>query len=155
MLKSIRRGFTIVELLIVIVVIGLLAALVLNTFNGVQADARDTERKTDITSLHSQLEVYFAQNAKYPTAANIVDNAVDGWADTNLEGLDLAALVDPSDAIVNAAGGYQYTPAPALCDNATTDCTSYTLSTDLEEDSRGTDDADDDTADFSKDSLQN
>jgi prepilin-type N-terminal cleavage/methylation domain-containing protein len=41
------KGFTIVELLIVIVVIGILAALVVTTYNGIQQKARDTERKTD------------------------------------------------------------------------------------------------------------
>ena len=48
-------GFTIVELLIVIVVIGLLAALVLNTFSGVQARARDTTRKNDIAQIRKSL----------------------------------------------------------------------------------------------------
>ena len=55
-----QKGFTIVELLIVIVIIGILALLVLNTFNGVQQKARDTERQTDATSISKQLEAYYA-----------------------------------------------------------------------------------------------
>ena len=45
-LKRTQSGFTIVELLIVIIVIGILAALVLVTFSGVQQKARNTERVT-------------------------------------------------------------------------------------------------------------
>ncbi len=43
-----EQGFTLVELLIVIVVIAILAAIVISTFAGVQARARDTERQTDV-----------------------------------------------------------------------------------------------------------
>ena len=52
-LKSKQKGFTIVELLIVIVVIGILVALVVTTFSGIQRRARDTERQTDIKAVHS------------------------------------------------------------------------------------------------------
>lgn len=64
--KTSQKGFTIVELLIVIVVIGILAVLVLNTFNGVQQKARNSERQTDTTSVSKQLEAYFAENGGYP-----------------------------------------------------------------------------------------
>jgi len=139
-----QAGFTIVELLIVIVVIGILAALVLNTFNGIQARARDTERKTDVGAIHAQVEAYHADNARYPTTANIGSTS---WVDSNLQGLDAGALVDPS------SGGYAYAAAPSGCDNSATDCTSYSLSADLEEDGRGGDDGDSNTADYSKNSL--
>ena len=148
------RGFTIVELLIVIVVIGLLALLVLNNVGGATAEARDAQRETDVQALHSQLEVYQAKNGFYPTTANIADEGAGGWVDTNLEGFDIAGAIDPSGAEINAAGGYAYAAAPALCDNtAGNECTSYTLSADLEEDDR--DPTDLDPVDFSKNSLIN
>jgi prepilin-type N-terminal cleavage/methylation domain-containing protein len=134
-LKSKQKGFTIVELLIVIVVIGILVALVITTFSGIQRRARDTERQTDIKAIHSQVEAYYAQNGHYPTLANVND---DSWVGTNLAGLDLGALQDPNgsgnDLQATAASDiYAYGVTPSGCDNATGgDCTAYTLTATLE-----------------------
>lgn len=65
------RGFTIVELLIVIVVIGILAALVLNTFNGVQRRSRDSQRRTDVNAIATNLELYYGDNGGYPLTASM------------------------------------------------------------------------------------
>src|SRR3982751_7135212 len=97
-----QQGFTIVELLIVIVVIGILAALVITTFTGIQQKARNTERTTDIKALHGQVEAYYAQNGKYPTLANLNDST---WRTANMKGLDKEALKDPKNA---ASDGTQY-----------------------------------------------
>ena len=135
-LKKTNRGFTIVELLIVIVIIGILAALVITTYSGIQKKARDTERKTDVNALHGQVEAYQAQNGKYPSLANMNDAT---FRTNNLKGLDNAALADPTNAGSQAvcgsvqAGCYAYVVAPANCDNGTNgDCTGYTLTATLE-----------------------
>jgi len=52
------RGFTIVELLIVIVVIGILAAIVIVTYNGIQQNARVASIQSDLTQAAQQLSVY-------------------------------------------------------------------------------------------------
>lgn len=57
-------GFTIVELLIVIVVIGILAALVLNAFSGAQAKARNAARIDAADAWVKALDVYFASAPK-------------------------------------------------------------------------------------------
>jgi prepilin-type N-terminal cleavage/methylation domain-containing protein len=130
-MKNLRKqqGFTIVELLIVIVVIGILAALVVTTFTGIQQRARDTERETDVKAVHGQVEAYYAQNGKYPTLANLNDSS---WRTTNMKGLDADALKDPKGsaqtlAAAAAANVYSYVATPSGCDNSTTDCTGYTL----------------------------
>ena len=51
-----QRGFTIVELLIVIVVIGILAAIVIVAFNGVQDRAKQTTGQSDIKSIAKRIE---------------------------------------------------------------------------------------------------
>ena len=134
-LKLKQRGFTIIELLIVIIVIGILALLVYTSFNNVTRDARNRERETDIKAIHSSLEAYYAQNGNYPTLANLNDSS---WRDTNFRGFDSAALQDPqgsAETLASAAAEdvYAYVvtdDSGNACDNGAsggTDCTQYTL----------------------------
>lgn len=135
--KKTDSGFTIVELLIVIVVIGILAALVVVTYNGIQQKARDTERKTDINALHGQLEAYQAQNGSYPHRDEVNTAA---WRADNMKGLDGAALQDPKgDAQTLEAAtdldDYGYAPLQdddSACTTAAGNCTKYTLQATLE-----------------------
>lgn len=68
------QGFTIVELLIVIVVIGILAAVTIIAFNGVQSRAREAQMKADLGSVSKRLLVEKAINNAYPTTLTIGDN---------------------------------------------------------------------------------
>ncbi len=61
-------GFTIVELLIVIVVIAILAAISVVAYTGVQARARDSRRANDATSILKALEAHRAVHGSYPVA---------------------------------------------------------------------------------------
>ncbi|MBL8158913.1 prepilin-type N-terminal cleavage/methylation domain-containing protein [Candidatus Saccharibacteria bacterium] len=97
--KNRKAGFTIVELLIVIVVIGILAAIVLNTFSGVQARARNTERQTDIKGLSSQLEAFAVDPANanpgnYPLGSSLV-GATPAAVQLVLKGIDANAIQAP------------------------------------------------------------
>lgn len=74
--NSSNRGFTIVELLIVIVVIGILAAITIVAFNGIQQRATSTTIRSDLASMHKKIELYKAKSdsGQYPsTAAELVD----------------------------------------------------------------------------------
>lgn len=64
-----QPGFTIVELLIVIVVIGILAAITIVAYNGIQSRARDTQRKSDTTVITQALEYYYSINGEYPPSS--------------------------------------------------------------------------------------
>lgn len=61
-----ENGFTIVELLIVIVVIGILAAITIVAYNGVQGRARDSQRLSDVKVIVKALEIYKINNGAYP-----------------------------------------------------------------------------------------
>ncbi len=135
--KQNQQGFTIVELLIVIVVIGILAALVITTFTGIQKKGRDTERQTDIRAMHGQMEAYYAEHGKYPTLANMNDAT---WRSTNVKGLDAEALRDPRGSAQTLvatvqADAYAYdvkADDDTACDNAAKDCAKYVLTATLE-----------------------
>lgn len=69
------RGFTIVELLIVIVVIGILAAITIVAFNGVQNKAHDASVQSDLSGLAKQYELFKVvdDDGTYPnTVADLV-----------------------------------------------------------------------------------
>lgn len=69
-MKKTTSGFTIVELLIVIVVIGILAAITIVAYNGIQQRGRDAQRSSDIASIQKALELYHIDNGGYPTCSN-------------------------------------------------------------------------------------
>lgn len=68
--KREQSGFTIVELLIVVVVIGVLAAIVVVAYNGITQSARDVRVRTAVRQTARLFEAYLAKNGSYPTVAN-------------------------------------------------------------------------------------
>ena len=62
-------AFTLIEMLIVIVIIGILAAALVPRLQSVQSRARDTKRKADMRQLFNANEVYYNDNGKYPRAS--------------------------------------------------------------------------------------
>lgn len=61
-----RSGFTIVELLIVIVAVGILAAISIIAYSGIQARAAMSKKETTIANIHKQLELHRVENDRYP-----------------------------------------------------------------------------------------
>jgi len=64
--KNKHSGFTIVELLIVIVVIAILAAITIIAYNSIQIRARDNIRNSASTNIRKALELYKADKGTYP-----------------------------------------------------------------------------------------
>jgi len=100
-----RRGFTIVELLIVIVVIGILAAITIVAYNGIQKRARDTSRTTEISSLMKAIELYRIDNGVYPNpcGGNDVGCALSTLGSSLVPQYIVRLPVDP-----NTSTPYQY-----------------------------------------------
>jgi len=62
-----KKGFTIVEMLVAIVVIGILISITIVSYSGIQQRARDSERESDITQIKIALEKYHADKSMYPS----------------------------------------------------------------------------------------
>lgn len=65
--NSSSRGFTIVELVVVIVVIGILASITIVAYSGVTNSANKTSAQANATSVQKVAEAYNADNGQYPT----------------------------------------------------------------------------------------
>ena len=65
MISSFRKTFTLIEMLIVIVIIGILAAALVPRLQAVQARARDARRKTDLKTIYNANEIVKLDKWKY------------------------------------------------------------------------------------------
>ena len=61
-----QKGFTIIELIVIIVVIGILASIVYVSFTTVQKRSRDSQRDRDVMEIQRGLDKYYAANGMYP-----------------------------------------------------------------------------------------
>ncbi len=122
MMKSSNFGFTVIELLVAITIIGILSAIIFSGFGETRAQARDGVRQTDLRELALALEQYRADWGRYPFMCEELSN---GWSTESscaggeyivgatLDGFDYPGLIpdyisrlprDPN----NESPGYQY-----------------------------------------------
>ena len=114
--KHKQTGFTIVELLIVIVVIAILAAITIVAFNGIQNRANDSAVKSDLANIAKQLEATKAvsANTTYPTTTELTNgtklSASKGAYDTSRNNFYYCRTVDNLNYAVGVVSksGSQY-----------------------------------------------
>ena len=64
-----KKGFTLIELIVVISIIGVLSTLIINNLNDARARARDSKRKQELSGLKTALRLYYNDYQTYPDAA--------------------------------------------------------------------------------------
>ena len=74
MIHRYKKTFTLIEMLIVIVIIGILAAALVPRLNDVQSRARDTKRKVDFQQVKTALDIYKIDNNSYPRSTYTISN---------------------------------------------------------------------------------
>jgi general secretion pathway protein G len=68
-MKETYKGFTLVELLVVMAIIGVLATLIVGGFRSSQMRGRDAARKGDLKEITNALEIFYSDYGKYPPAS--------------------------------------------------------------------------------------
>lgn len=121
-------GFTIVELLVVIVVIGILAAISIVSYTGITKKANEATIQTDLTNASKKIKMYYAEHGVYPASMPTSDGGVTycptGPADTNY-------CIKPSNI-----GSFNYVTDPdpniAFTLTATKDTIAYYITKDIQ-----------------------
>lgn len=107
--RSRQKGFTIAELLIVIVIIGILASLIVALYNGVQLRARDAQRADDANTVQKFLETYLVTNGSYIKSDRFLNaNAAAALASGPLVGLPKEALRGPTASAATVSSWGQW-----------------------------------------------
>jgi type II secretion system protein G len=75
-----QLGFTLFELIIVLLILGILVALGLKAFRSAQLKARDRQRKSDLDNVADALELYYNDHGEYPQSTPLAGGQVDPGA---------------------------------------------------------------------------
>lgn len=137
-----QGGFTVPELLLMVLIIIILSGLVLTNYQAARAKERDTQRVKDINLIDNKLETYYNEKNAYPAT----------FTNKELFNIDSNVLKDPNNhtivihppvidstaaqAVANPSNSsestYLYIPYPAGCTNEANSCTGFVLKTYIE-----------------------
>jgi general secretion pathway protein G len=109
-----RRGFTLMEVLLVLVILVVLASIAVSTYSGIQDRALKDAAKAKVGMLTGQIDTYRLHVRNYPADLNDLitqpsdSRAAERWSGPYLKGTD--ALLDPWDNDIRYASPGQHNP---------------------------------------------
>ena len=128
------KGFTLIELLITISIIGILSAIGLVAYSTVMKQGRDSKRQSDLRSIQSALEQYYADQFFYPSAITFGSDLTSSTGNPNSVASPKTYFKTiPND--LNLTYPYVYVARNAGCNNLSTStnkCSNYCLYAKLE-----------------------
>lgn len=115
-----QRGFTVIELLFVAIVLAIIGVVFWQQFNTVQAAARDDERRHAVNAMYYNLEdIFYAKNKYYPKTIS----------EKNLTAMEKDLFIDPNGVkLGDSRSDYRYEPLNCSGNK----CKGYTLRADME-----------------------
>ena len=119
-----NKGFTLVELMVVIAIIAILTGILLTEFNPAKSKARDAKRVSDLNQVQLALELYYDRCKEYPATVPLNANDYNGCPPTT-----------PQINFATYVGNIPTAPAPGSYDYATngsSDPSDYVLHVTLE-----------------------
>jgi type II secretion system protein G len=112
--QPVKKGFTLIEILVAVAIIGVLASIILANVGEARKKARDTERASDLQQIQLALRTYKDSNGRYPTSGcgrnpNYAGvNPTYGGCQTYIEGFTSFFQTLPIDPTPNINYGYIY-----------------------------------------------
>ncbi|MBI3384753.1 type II secretion system protein [Candidatus Gottesmanbacteria bacterium] len=103
------KAFSLIELLVVISIMAILGSLALSAFSTARKEARDTQRKNELTQYKTALESYYVSNSTYPvySGSPAISNQFQGIFDQNSSFIQIY-MAGTTLQGVNAADNYVY-----------------------------------------------
>lgn len=115
--KTTRKSFTLIEIMLVMVLLGILVIMFVGNFNTTLKRGRDAQRKNDLSQLQKALEVYYEDNGTYPVFASndIFDKKLCQTtvvsSTTSCPGIQTTYMVKTPKDPSSAAYIYKYVPS--------------------------------------------